>query len=72
MQKPVTSDIQPQIRQVKTPCTHCGSYYRRGDYCNKCWSLAPVSDDQSEEKFSLAGRPPKGRNWDSKQRKYVK
>lgn len=63
-----------QLRQADRPCTNCGSWYRRGDYCNRCGFLQPVPESfytGPDTKFSLLGRPPKGRQWDSKKHKYV-
>jgi hypothetical protein len=31
----------PELRQAPHACSRCGSWYRRGDYCNKCNAYEP-------------------------------
>lgn len=61
------------IRQVGTPCPKCGSYYRRGDYCNvkKCGTYAPVALEPVD-RFSMAGREPTGQTWSKKLHRYLR
>lgn len=67
--------MNKSLRQADRPCTICGSWYRRGDKCNRCGSSQSVPESfytgPDTNDFSLTGRPPKGRQWDSKKHKYV-
>jgi methionyl-tRNA synthetase len=59
-------------RQVSEACPECGSFYRRGDFCNRCKAFAPVKDESEEQVFSREGWAPRGRIWDSKLHRYVR
>ncbi|HEX2959094.1 MAG TPA: hypothetical protein VHO70_19820 [Chitinispirillaceae bacterium] len=61
------------IRQADKPCPVCGGFYRDRDHCTRCGSYQPVPKSfyTDSTSFSLAGKPSKGRQWDSKKHKYV-
>lgn len=58
------------LRQVDSPCPHCGSWYRRGAACNICGAHAPV-DSESPRAFAQ-GKPPAGKIWSRKLHRYVR
>jgi ribosomal protein S14 len=61
------------VRQADRPCSVCGSWYRKGNDCNKCGEHEPVPESfYVDQGYSVANRPPKGRIWDSKAHKYKK
>lgn len=60
-------------RMVKLPCRKCGSFYRYGDFCNKCHSYMPYPQiDFEKDTFSIAGHAPIGRKWSKKLHRYLK
>jgi ribosomal protein L32 len=63
--------LKMTLKQTSQPCPNCGSFFRRDDVCNACGELAPVIEIENKA-YSLAGRAPIGKVWNSKLHRYTK